>query len=186
MTNLDERLIRYYINKNYYVQDGKFFYKTKEHEWGIDIVYLIHQIFYIPEEEIILVFRDWASNFLNEKEINEAWGVRKLKVTWNPEIAQDLAMYGIDNEDSIVRLLAEEISKEINNDILKKLAEQTPNLGDFKEVMKCVGYQISDAMIYDPNTLSPKRYIHSITHNEMMKARRLNDTYQDFINNLQN
>lgn len=186
MTNLDARLITHFINKNYYVQDGKFFYKTKEHEWGVDIVFLIHQIFYIPEEEIRPIFIDWASIFLNEKQISEAWGVRKLKYVWKPELAQDLAMYGIDNEDAIVRLLAEEISREINNDILRKLADKTPNLDEFKEVIKCVGYQVSDALYYDPADFEPKRFIHSITHNEMMKARKLNDTYQDFINDLQN
>lgn len=185
MTNFDEILISDYIKKNYYVYDGKFFYKTKEHEWGVDIIHLIHKIFHISEEKITPIFKNWALNFLNEKQINEAWGVRKLKCEWSAELAQDLAMYGVENEDSIVRLLAEEISKEINNDILINLSEQTPNLDDFKEVIKCVGYQVSDAIIYDQNTFVPKRFIHSITYNEMMKARRLNDTYQDFINNLQ-
>jgi hypothetical protein len=186
MTNFDVQLIRKYINKNYYVQDCKFFYKTKEHEWGVDIVHLIHQIFYLPEDEITLVFRDWASIFLNEKQINEAWGVRKLNYEWRTELAQDLVIYGIDNDEAIIRLLAEEISKEINSEVLKKLAEETPNLDEFKEVIKCVGYQVGDAVVYDPNTFIPKRYIHSITYNEMIKARKINNIYQSFINNLQN
>jgi hypothetical protein len=176
MTNFDESLILNYIEKNYHVYDGKFFYKTKEHEWGIDIIFLIHKIFYISEEEITPIFRKWASNFLTEKQIDNAWGVRKLKCQWNTEMVQDLAMYGVESEESIVRLLAEEISREIDNEILRNLAEQTTTLNEFKEVIKCVGYQVSDAIVYDVNTFVPKRYFHSITHNEMMKARRLNDT----------
>lgn len=185
MTNQDEKIIRDYIEKNYYVQDKKFFFKNKEHEWGVDIVFLLHKIFYIPEEEIRLVFMNWASIFLNEKQISEAWGVRKLKCTLNPQMATDLSMYGV-SESAIVRLLAEEISSEISNEILIKLAEQTQKIDEFKELIKCVGYQIGDATVYDPINFTPKRYIHSITHNEMMKARKLNDTYQNYINNLQN
>jgi hypothetical protein len=185
MTNFDEILITDYIKKNYYVYDGKFFYKTKEHEWGVDIIHLIHKVFHIPEEKITPIFKNWALNFLNEKQINEAWGVRKLKCAFKPEMVQDLAMYGV-SEEAIVRLLAEEISKEINNQILRDLADKTPKLDEFKEVIKCVGYQVSDALYYDPADFEPKYYIHSITHNEMLKARKLNDTYQDFINNLQN
>ena len=61
----------------------------------------------------------WLKPFnldLNSVEVTA--GRRRIRVTWTPEIAQDLGAYhNIDTEDELTTILSEQIAEEINRDI---------------------------------------------------------------------
>jgi len=51
-------------------------------------------------------------------------GERRIRATWTPELAQDLeACHNIDAEDELTRLLAEQISQEIDRNIVNTIAQ---------------------------------------------------------------
>ena len=52
-------------------------------------------------------------------------GERRIRMTWTPELVQDLEAYhNIDAEDELTRLLAEQIAEEINRDIRANIIAQ--------------------------------------------------------------
>ena len=56
--------------------------------------------------------------------------VRTLQAQWRPELVQDLnAVYAIDAEAELTRLMSERISEEIYNEIIRELT-RTINGGD--------------------------------------------------------
>ena len=56
--------------------------------------------------------------------------VRTLQAQWRPELVQDLnAVYAIDAEAELTRLMSERISEEIDNEIIRELT-RTINGGD--------------------------------------------------------
>ena len=56
--------------------------------------------------------------------------VRTLRAQWRPELVQDLnAVYAIDAESELTRLMSERISEEIDNEIIRELT-RTINGGD--------------------------------------------------------
>ena len=56
--------------------------------------------------------------------------VRTLQAQWRPELIQDLsAVYAIDAEAELTRLMSERISEEIDNEIIRELT-RTINGGD--------------------------------------------------------
>ena len=66
-------------------------------------------------------FKEYHSNEieLNIRSIEVAGDVRRLRDRWTPEIAQDLETFHyIDAEQELTRMLSEEISREIDNNII--------------------------------------------------------------------
>jgi hypothetical protein len=54
---------------------------------------------------------------------------RKIRVTWSPEMEQDLqSHHGIDVESELASLLSEEIAREVDNEILRNLTGTLPFL----------------------------------------------------------
>ena len=49
-------------------------------------------------------------------------GVRRLTATWTPELAQNIEMYhNINAEEELTRMLSEELSRQIDEDIIRTL-----------------------------------------------------------------
>jgi hypothetical protein len=49
-------------------------------------------------------------------------GIRRIRATWTPELAQDIAMYhNINAEEELTRLLSEELTRQIDEDIIRTL-----------------------------------------------------------------
>lgn len=184
MDNVRKELF-WYLNKNYYLKDSKFFNKFDDrHEWGYDIVKDVVKIFSYQEETCKLYLTEWAFlNDLNEDDLEAALGPRKLKVTWSPEMAQDLqAQYGVESaEEQLVKMLSEEISREIDAQILSDLRGEIKTSDDLLGVVKCLGYEPSEHAIYDPNTFVPKKSFVSTTYDEMVKERTSNPFWLKWI-----
>lgn len=64
---------------------------------------------------------------MNLTSVQVQGGVRPLRVTWTPELAQDLTAYhNIDAEAELTNLLSENIAREINREIINDLMTITP------------------------------------------------------------
>jgi len=58
--------------------------------------------------------------------------VRTLRAQWRPELVQDLnAVYAIDAEAELTRLMSERISEEIDNGIIRELTRTINGSDDF-------------------------------------------------------
>ena len=62
----------------------------------------------------------------NEHEVNLhveiRAGIRRIRATWTPELAQDIATYhNINAEEELTRLLSEELTRQIDEDIIRRL-----------------------------------------------------------------
>lgn len=176
--------INWYLDKNYYVKEKKFFTRhNDQHEWGFSIADTLPSIFSFDKEFCIEVLTKWAYDHdLDKQSFELAWGVRKLKTTWSPEMAQDLqAQYGITSaEEQLTVLLADELAAEIDAQIIRDLRSQFKQPNDLLSVVKCLGYETSQT-VYDPNTFIPRKFFVSTTYNEMVNERQNNPFWQDWI-----
>jgi hypothetical protein len=175
--------INWYLSKNYYVKDDRFFTKQDhQHEWGFSIADSLHSIFSFDKQFCIEALTKWAyENDLDEVSLHSAWGARKLKASWSPEMTLDLqAMYSITSaEEQLIALLADEIAAEIDAEILRDLRNQiTPN--NFFGLVKCLGFEAT-GIVYDPNTFATRKHFVSTTYNEMVNERQNNPLWQDWI-----
>jgi hypothetical protein len=59
---------------------------------------------------------------LNLRTVNVNVGARPIRVIWTPEMVQDIsAFHNIDAEAELTRLLSEELSRNINDNIIRNL-----------------------------------------------------------------
>ena len=70
----------------------------------------------------------WLKPFdLNIESVEVTAGERRIRATWNPELAQDLEFYhNIDVEAELTRLLTEEMNRGIANATLQDLMTVQP------------------------------------------------------------
>ena len=175
-------LIYRFLDDKYYLKDSKFFTKYNDiHEWGWQIAELIEGTFSISRESSKEILKNWyPKNYLSEKDFVSAWGSKKLKAVYSVDAIRDLQAYAIDAEAEIIRLLSEEVSKEIDGRILSDLNNEIKTLDEFEGILKCVGY-VKSPLVYDPNTFAPLHYLVQNTHNEMMNERQNNQLYQRWL-----
>jgi hypothetical protein len=120
-------LINGFLDDKYYLKDSKFFTKYNNiHEWGWQIAELIEGTFSISRDSSKEILKNWyPKNYLSEKDFVSAWGSKKLKAVYSVDAIRDLqAHYAIDAEEEIIRLLSEEVSKEIDNKIISDLRNE--------------------------------------------------------------
>jgi hypothetical protein len=124
MTTRDKYdLINKYISKNYIIQDNRIWDKHDPHEVkGNDVTSSLITIFQYTKEYCDYCLKRWAlNNWLPEKEWGRTYW-KGLKVAWTPEMAQELhAYHNIDAEAELTALLSQEISNQIDDEILNNL-----------------------------------------------------------------
>ena len=85
---------------------------------------------------------------------------RRLRATWTPELTQDLQVYhGIDAEAELTRLLSEEITRNIDRQIINTLAQDLVTvqpLGTPTGILfySNFQYETSDPKVYDDGSWS--------------------------------
>ncbi len=117
-----ESIIKY-ISKNYEIKNDRFWDIHYEEEVkGNDITSSLIIIFQHGKEYCDYCLKRWAlNNRLPEKEWGKAYW-RGLRVSWTPEMAQELhAYHNIDAEAELATLLSDQISQEIDREILNNL-----------------------------------------------------------------
>jgi hypothetical protein len=179
----ENQIIRY-LDKKYFIREKLFLTKYgNEHHWGFEIADDLPKIFSFDSEFCKNVLTQWAyNNDLNRDDLDKAWGCKKLKTQWTPEIAQDLQVhYGITSaEEQLTKMLVDELSREIDAQILSDLRDEIKNPNELLGVMKCLGYETSEA-VYDPNTFMPRKYFISTKHHEMMSERQNNPFWREWL-----
>lgn len=195
MKNIDEQIERF-LNKNYYIKEHRFFNRVGDiHEWGHEIAELISGVFSYTLEDSKTELTEWAyQNDLTDKNFDRAYerfletfevayGKKKLKAKWSPEMARDLqVMYGIDSaEEQIVRILTDELSREIDAEILRVMRDEIKTSDDLLGVVKCLGYETTQTM-YNPFNFTPEKKFVSNNYNEMINERENNIIWQKWVN----
>lgn len=176
--------IKKYLDKNYYIKEKRFFNVVgDEHEWGFEIAELLSVIFSYDIVDCREELTKWAyENDLSDDDFETAFGRRKLRVKWSPEMIYDLqALYGITTaEEQMTRILAEEISKEIDAEILRTMRDEIKTSDDLLGVVKCLGYDTTPT-IYDPETFTPQKQFVSTNYNDMINERQNNLIWQNWV-----
>jgi hypothetical protein len=179
-----EKQIIQYLDKKYVIKENCFITKYgDEHHWGYEIAEELPKIFSFEFEFCKIVLTQWAiDNDLDRKNLDKAWGSKKLKVKWSPEMAQELQLqYGITTaEEQLTKMLADEIAKEIDAEILSDLREQLSKADDLFGVVKCLGYEPT-LTTYDPNSFVPRKQFVSTKYHDMLHERQNNPLWQDWI-----
>ena len=117
---------------------------------------------------------------VNKEQLVLAWGQRQLKASWSLEMSQELQLNSlVDSGKELIALLSEEITNEIDAQILKDL-NGSLNYNDFLSVVKCVGYEIGPT-VYDTNTFTPINHFVSMKYNEIENERQNNTYWQDWV-----
>jgi len=172
-----------YLDRNYYIKEKKFFLKYfNTQEWGYEINQSLPCIFSYDKVFCENIFKNWiyAKEFSDE-ELNTAWGQRKLRTTWTPEMAQDLQAYGlVDAEAQLTAMLSEQIAAEIDAQILRDLRGEIKSTEELLSVIKCVGYELG-VTIYNPVDFTPRKHFVSMKNNEIEHERQNNPIWQDYF-----
>ena len=171
-----------YLDKNYYIKDKRFFeIYNDSHEWGYDILKSIIIIFAFDDVFCDNIFRNWiyANSDISEEELDDAWGQRKLKTVWTPEMAQDLTAYGVIHAESeLTKLLSQVIADEIDAQILRDI--KIVSFDNLVDVVKCVGYELGPLM-YNPTNFTPQRSFMSMKYNDIKRERENNDIWKNWV-----
>lgn len=178
-----ENQIIQYLDKKYVIKEKLFITKyDNEHHWGCEIADDLPRIFSFDSEFCKTVLTQWAyDNDFDKRDFDKAWGGKKLKTSWSPETAQELQLqYGITTaEETLTRMLADELRREIDAQILSDLREQLTQPNDLLGVVKCLGYETS--LTFDPNTFVPRKLFVSTKYHDMMSERQNNPLWQEWL-----
>ena len=139
--NVSKEELIVFLDTNYKVEDNVFVTTYDDtQEWGRDIIHLLSKVYFSSTDSCTSVFKYWALDLgLSDEEIEQAMGVRKLRASWSPEMAQDVSsLYNIDAEAELTAILSREISREIDAQILTDLDTKI-NSGNILSVVKCLG-----------------------------------------------
>lgn len=200
MKNINEQIEKF-LYKNYYIKEYRFFNRFNDiHEWGFEIAKLISSVFSYTLEDSKTELTKWAyENDLTDKNFDKAYerfletfevaySKKKLKAKWSPEMSMDLqTMYGITSaEEQIVKILTDELSQEIDAEILRTMRDEIKTGDDLLGVVRCLGYEPTQTM-YNPFNFTPKKSFVSNKYNEMINERENNIIWQKWVNrNLEN
>ena len=178
-----QELIFGYLNKYYYIENDIFLNKYGDQEWGHDIADELPKILSFSKKDCVETFKKWAEyRGIDYVDNRIAFGTRRLNVTWNPEMAQDLMMFqSIDAEAELTAMLAEQVAQEIDAQILMDLRRQV-NKNELFDLIKCVGYE-QTPVVYDPTTFRPRKGLQSMKKQDIEHERQNNPHWQDWIKN---
>lgn len=183
--SLKQGLILKYLDKNFIIKDGMIQNHNGYQYWGKEILKKLPLIFSYDEEFCDVIFDFWCQKYgYNNWRNIVTFSTQKLNVTWNPEMAQEIAAFHhIDAEAELTAMLAEQIAQEINSQILRDLKDsikkKTLTADDFLNLVKCVGY--NNFTVYDPLTYKPRKIFMSMKKQDIEYERQNNPHWQDWI-----
>tara|TARA_R110000868_G_scaffold230091_1_gene483236 strand:- start:784 stop:1356 length:573 start_codon:yes stop_codon:yes gene_type:complete len=169
-----EEIVKY-LDRYYFVKEGIFFNKQHEQEWGVNLLEYLVKIFCHDVDFTHDTLKDWYySKGYDENAYNLSLGSRKLLATWSFDKITDLQRYGVmDAEAELIKMISDEIAKEIDAQILKDLKGQIKHKEDFFEVLECIGITTTPTF-YNPMTFSPQKGFITSTYEQRENARKNN------------
>jgi hypothetical protein len=174
-----EQILKF-LNKSYFVKENLILDKYENQHWGNEILKKLPIIFSIDNEYCENVFGLWCSEHGIENFVSHlSFKPKQLKITWNPELAQEITINsGFDAESELIGRVTEQITKEIDAQILRDLIKLvTPD--EFLDVVKCLGY--NNLTMYDPQTFKPSKVLMSMKKQDIEYERHNNTHWQDWI-----
>ena len=171
-----EQEITRYLEKYYLIKEGVFINKYDDtQEWGFNLLQYIVKIFNHEVDFTQEVIKSWYfSKGYDENAYKLSFGSRKIKAVWSEEKITDLQRYGImDAEAELIKLLSDEIAKEIDAEILKDLRGQIKKKEEFFELLQCVGLEKTPTM-YHPHNFSPINGFITTSYERRENARKNN------------
>jgi len=169
-----EEIVRY-LDRYYHVKEGAFLTKDDTQEWGMNLLEYLVKIFCHEVDLTQEVIKKWYySKGYDENAYNLSFGSKKLNAIWSEERITDLQRYGImDAEAELIKLLSDEIAKEIDADTVKyDIILMDLNMPDF-ELLECVGVETTPT-IYNPMNFSPQKGFITTSYERRENARKNN------------
>ena len=128
-----KKLIHDYLSNVYFLHDNcrinKIPYTLSTH--ATTIIRELSLVFGLNKKQLKWYFKSWVLKQNRNFEFNTFWTPTKVFMTWAPsiELMQDLqAFHGLDAEAELTALLAQEISNEIDREIINILLYQENSL----------------------------------------------------------
>jgi len=176
-----EQLFKF-LDKNYIIENSRFVRKCDSvHEWGKYIASSLCKIFSFDHEVCTTNFWNWSEQRgMTKTEWDLAYNKHELKTQWSVEMAHDLeALHGVSSgELQVITMLANELAKEIDAEILKELKSKTKTMDEFISLVKCFGYEPTPTL-YDNRTLKPKKGFVSMKYNDVKNEQQSNHIWQN-------
>lgn len=178
---MQEQLLKF-LDKNYVIKEGRFIRLYDDvHEWGLSITLAVSSIFSFEHEFCVMNLKFWSEQKgMSKIEWELAYETRKLKTQWSVEMARDLEMiHGITTaEEQVISILADELAREIDTNILKELKGETKTMDEFLGLVKCVGFETT-SLLHNPVSFKPIRGFISMNYNDIKNARKSNNIWQN-------
>ncbi len=177
-------LITDYLEDNYVIQHNTFVNKrTGETEWGYKIIEHLEIILSIKTNYINDIVKCW---YLSKKASLERWdnSLRHvyLKTTYEPDKQIELErLIGINAEKQMVFLMTESIAREIDSQILRDLKKKVTGLVEFENLMKCLGYKLSDVIYRRQPFRQPYKAFYSTTEYDKIYEQQNNSYWKDWF-----
>jgi hypothetical protein len=184
MTDKLKNQIIKYLNKTYYVKEGRILRKSDDvHEWGVSLEQWLSEAFSTSKkkESCYSVLSEWYKNQEGAVESDKynCWSATTLRFKLSFEMANDLERLGISNiQGQMINLVIDELSKEIDTTILKKLKNDIKTTDELISLIKCIGYEQSP-VVYNPVTLLPEHQFRSVRYHKMIDERQSNNIWQN-------
>lgn len=180
----NQELLIKHLSRAYYIKNNTFFEWPENQVYGGHIVVSLSRIFNLDTSFCGTTFKFWAHS-LGFPDDETIWSIsynpRKLKTTWSPEIAQDINIFhGVNVEAELISLLTEQISQEIDAEILNTLVTSATTTQDFFGIMRCEGYDLGP-ILYSPVTLTSKRNFFSMTNDQIQNERQTSIHWQNWL-----
>ena len=177
-----EQELIWYLDKNYIVKEGVFLTKEGAQEWGFNLLQYLVKIFCHDVDFTHDVIKKWYfSKGYDENAYNLSVGSRKIKAIWSDDKISDLQRYGVmDAEAELIKMLSDEIAKEIDAQILKDLRGQIKKKDEFVELLECVGLEITP-MMYNPMNFSPQQGFITTSYERRENARKNNTIWNYWV-----
>lgn len=158
---------------------------------GYKLLTDVKNVFGLSDEILKPIIIEWFSEFT----ITDEWWLtkyRKLKASWTPEMAQDLAAYHpIDVEAELTALLSNEITREIDNSIIHRMMGVPQQyFGSVDPANGINDVQISKARLEDDKwivdvNITPRRTLEYLNMPIMVSSRSIGELDHDGnVNNI--
>jgi len=176
-----EEIVKY-LDKYYHVKEGAFLTKEDNQEWGFNLLKYLVKIFCHEVDFTHDVIKNWyLSKGYDENAYNLSFGSKRLQAIWSEERISDLQRYGImDAEAELIKMLSDEIAKEIDAQILKDLRGQIKQKEEFFELLECVGVETTPT-ICNPMNFQPQKGFITTSYERRENARKNNIIWNDWV-----
>ncbi len=177
-------LITDYLENNYVILNNSFVNKhTMVSEWGYKIIEHLEIILSIKSNYISDIVKCW---YLSKEASLERWdnSLRHvyLKTTHEPDKQIELErIIGINAEKQMVFLMTESIAKEIDSQILRDLKKKVTGLVEFENLMKCLGYKLSEVIYRKQPFRQPYKAFYSTTEYDKIYEQQNNPYWKDWF-----